>query len=254
MDVLDEVRRRPAEAGIVTDFDGTLSAIAPTPAAARPEPGAPEALADLAAAYALVAVLSGRRAEEVGSLLGHPPGVRILGLYGLDDQQGPTGPVTSQGALDGVLPDVERVAGRIPGARVERKGAHVAVHYRGSADPAEARRTLLAELGAVARSADLRVLEGKKVVELAPRGGPTKGDAVRTLVEGHGVRAVLYAGDDLADLQAFDAVRAARSDGVVGVTVAVRSAETPAPLIDRADMVVEGPEGMVDLLRGLRPD
>jgi trehalose 6-phosphate phosphatase len=254
VDVLDELRRRPAEAGIVSDFDGTLSPIAPTPEAARPHPGAPQALGDLAAVYSLVAVLSGRRAGDVASLLGHPAGVRILGLYGLEDRGGPAGPATSQGAVDGVLSDVERVAGRVPGARVERKGAHVAVHYRGSADPEEARRTLLAELGAVARSAGLRVLEGKKVVELAPAGGPTKGDAVRRLVEGHGVRVVLYAGDDVADLQAFDAVRAARSDGVVGVTVAVRSAETPTPLLDRADVVVEGPQGMVDLLRGLRPD
>jgi trehalose 6-phosphate phosphatase len=253
VDVLDEVRRRSAGAGIVTDFDGTLSAIAPTPEAARAVDGAAEALADLAAAYALVAVVSGRRAEDVASLLGHPPGVRILGLYGLEDQEGPAGSATSQSAVDGVLADVERVAGTVPGARVERKGVHVAVHYRGSADPEEARRALLAELGAVGRSAGLRVLEGKKVVELAPAGGPTKGDAVRRLVEDHGVRAVLYAGDDVADLQAFDAVRAVRSDGVVGVTVAVRSAETPTPLIDRADVVVEGPQGMVDLLRGLRP-
>jgi trehalose 6-phosphate phosphatase len=254
VDVLDEVRGRPAEAGIVTDFDGTLSPIAPTPEAARADDGAAEALADLAAVYALVAVVSGRRAEDVASLLGHPPGVRILGLYGLEDRDGPAGPAPSHGAIDGVLPDVERVAGAVPGARVERKGAHVAVHYRGSADPEQARRVLLTELGDVGRSAGLRVLEGKKVVELAPADGPTKGDAVRRLVERHGIRAVLYAGDDVADLQAFDAVRTVRSDGVAGITVAVRSAETPAPLIDRADVVIEGPQGMVDLLRRLLPD
>jgi trehalose 6-phosphate phosphatase len=254
MDLLDEVRRRSAEAGIVTDFDGTLSAIAPTPEAARAVDGAAEALADLAAAYALVGVVSGRRAEDVASLLGRPPGVRILGLYGSEETDSSLDEARDVGAVEQVLADVERIAQAIPGARVERKGVHVAVHYRGSADPEEARRALLAELGAVGRSAGLRVLEGKKVVELAPAGGPTKGEAVRRLVGDHDVRTVLYAGDDVADLQAFDAVRAVRSDGVVGVTVAVRSAETPASLIDRADVVVEGPQGMVDLLRGLRPD
>jgi trehalose 6-phosphate phosphatase len=254
VDPLDQVRRRPAEAGVVTDFDGTLSAIAPTPEAARAVAGAREALGLLATTYAVVAVLSGRRAEEVASLLEHPPGVRVLGLYGLEDRDGPMQTRGTLGAVAGVLPDVERIAWEVSGARVERKGAHVAVHYRGADDPARAHRTLLRELGAVAGAAGLRVLEGKKVIELAPADGPTKGDAVRRLVERHGLRAVLYAGDDLADIDAFHTVEALRAEGLGGVTVAVRSAETPAALLHRADVVAEGPGGMLEVLRALAPD
>jgi trehalose 6-phosphate phosphatase len=253
VDQLDQVRRRPAEAGIVTDFDGTLSAIAPTPEAARAVAGAPEALGLLATTYAVVAVLSGRRAEDVAALLDRPPGVLILGLYGLEDQDGPMQARGRLGAVAGILPEVERIAGEVSGSRVERKGAHVAVHYRGADDPARAHRTLLRELGAVAGPAGLRVLEGKKVIELAPEDGPTKGDAVRRLVERHDLRAVLYAGDDVADLEAFQAIEALRGEGLGGVTIAVRSAETPAVLLDRADVVVEGPGGMLDVLRALAP-
>ncbi|HEX2025797.1 MAG TPA: trehalose-phosphatase [Actinomycetota bacterium] len=254
MNALDELRRRAAEAAVITDFDGTLSPIAPTPEAALALDGVPDALEDLATGYALVAVLSGRRAAEVAALLGRPRGVRVVGLYGLEDGDGPTDTPEHPHVVDGVLADLERVAARVPGARIERKGANVAVHYRGAPDPARARQMLLAELDAVATAGGLRVLEGKKVVELAPAGGPTKGDALRHLMGQHPLRAVLYAGDDVADLDAFDAVTDLRDHGMVGVTVAVRSAETPASLIDRATVVVEGPEGMLDVLRGLRPD
>jgi hypothetical protein len=35
------------------------------------------------------------------------------------------------------------------------------------------------------------------------------------------------------------------------VTVAVRSAGTPLELLERADLVLESPSGLVELLRGL---
>jgi trehalose 6-phosphate phosphatase len=42
-----------------------------------------------------------------------------------------------------------------------------------------------------------------------------------------------------------------RSEGVPGVTVLSDSDEAPAALRDRADLVVDGPAGVVDLLRTL---
>jgi trehalose 6-phosphate phosphatase len=254
VDALEQLRRRPSEAAIITDFDGTLSPIAPTPEAARPLDGVSEALGDLARAYALVAVVSGRRSEDAASLLEHPSGVRVVGLYGLENRDDLTDPSGPAEEVARVLPDIERVAAGVPGTRIERKGANVAVHYRGVPDPTQARERLLSQLTAVAAAADLRVLEGKKVVELAPAGGPGKGDAVRRLVGRHRLRAVLYAGDDVADLDAFDAVVDLRGEGLRGVTVAVRSEETPAPLLDAADLAVDGPEGMLELLHRLLPD
>ena len=54
----------------------------------------------------------------------------------------------------------------------------------------------------------------------------------------------LFAGDDLGDLAAFDAVDAS---GLPGVTVGSASVEVTA-LTDRADVVVDGPAGVVSLL------
>jgi trehalose 6-phosphate phosphatase len=62
---------------------------------------------------------------------------------------------------------------------------------------------------------------------------------------------VLFAGDDLGDAGAFDAVDELRERGVAGMTVFSDSAEGPDALRDRADVVVEGAEGVVALLREL---
>jgi trehalose 6-phosphate phosphatase len=87
------------------------------------------------------------------------------------------------------------------------------------------------------------------VVELVPLGVPTKGDLLAR--EAQGLDGVMYAGDDLADLDAFEAVDVLIVAGAYGVKVAVRSAETPAALVDAADLVVEGPSGLLGLLRSL---
>ena len=66
-----------------------------------------------------------------------------------------------------------------------------------------------------------------------------------------GLRAALYAGDDLADLEAFTALDRLAGEGLAALKVAVQGEETPDELLAAADLVTEGPEGLVDLLRQL---
>jgi len=80
--------------------------------------------------------------------------------------------------------------------------------------------------------------------------GADKGTALTGLVREHASRSVLFCGDDLGDLPAFAAVRALRGAGVPGCTVASRSAECPQVALD-ADLVVDGPEGIVALLAAI---
>ena len=69
---------------------GTLSAIVNDPVAARPLPGVPDLLARLAARFGLVAVVSGRPTAFLAEVLQSPPGVTLVGLYGLERAlQGP---------------------------------------------------------------------------------------------------------------------------------------------------------------------
>ncbi|MBI3648052.1 MAG: trehalose-phosphatase [Actinobacteria bacterium] len=240
--MLEAFRARAPRAGVLLDLDGTLAEIVARPELAGPTEGAREALEVIVARFALVAVITGRRAEEVASIV-RVDGIRYEGLYGMQEAAPALAP--------GLLPLVERAAAVEPSAWVEDKGASLAVHYRQAEDAAAARSRLVAVLEPVARGAGLELAEGKMVVELVPSGRPRKGAAVERLVGEHALRAVMYAGDDLADLDAFAALDRLRERGLVALKVAVRGPETPPSLLEAADLVVEGPAGTVDLLRSL---
>jgi trehalose 6-phosphate phosphatase len=66
-----------------------------------------------------------------------------------------------------------------------------------------------------------------------------------------GARSVVVAGDDLGDLPAFAAAAELAAEGGEMLRVAVRSAEAPPALLAEADLIVDGPPGLLDLLRQL---
>lgn len=186
--------------------------------------------------------MTGRRSEEVAALV-DVPHVRYLGLYGLEDD--------APELVTALAPSAVTAAAAVPEAWVEDKGASLAVHYRQAPDPAEARARLLVALQPVATEGGLELIEGKMVLELVPSGRPMKGGAVERLSRQHELEAVLYAGDDHADLDAFAALDRLAHHGITVLKVAVRGPETPAALADAADVVVEDPRGLVELLRQL---
>jgi trehalose 6-phosphate phosphatase len=89
----------------------------------------------------------------------------------------------------------------------------------------------------------------KMSVELHPPIQADKGTALEALVDGLG--AVCFVGDDLGDLPAFDALDRLAARGVHAVRVGVDSDEVPARLLERADVVLDGPAGVVAFLRSL---
>jgi trehalose 6-phosphate phosphatase len=62
---------------------------------------------------------------------------------------------------------------------------------------------------------------------------------------------VVVAGDDLGDLSAFAAAAQLAAEGGDALRVAVASAEAPEQLLAEADLIVDGPPGLRDLLRRL---
>ena len=170
-------------------------------------------------------------------------GVLLAGLYGLGDD---TGEVPAS-----VVVAVTDAAARVPGTRVERKGGSIAVHFRGADDSRAAEALLHPLLGPIAREAGLEMIAGKKVLELLPAGRPLKEGVVERIVQEGDLDAVLYAGDDQADLRAFEALDRLAARGARTVKVAVHGTETPPELTEAADVVVDGPAGLVGLLRRL---
>jgi trehalose 6-phosphate phosphatase len=252
---LDALLAAPRQALVATDFDGTLAPIVPDPQAARPVPGAVPALAALAGTVGTVAVITGRPAAEAVALggLDAVPGLLVLGHYGwqrwqdgrLTTPESPPAVEEARRALPGLL----REAGAPEGTWIEDKGHAVAVHTRRAADPETALRQLRGPLADLAGRLGLAAEPGRLVIELRPP-GMDKGAALTNLVREREARSVLFCGDDLGDLPAFAAVRELRGDGVPGCAVASTSAESPQ-VANVADLVVDGPEGVVELLAAI---
>jgi trehalose 6-phosphate phosphatase len=135
------------------------------------------------------------------------------------------------------------------GSWLEDKGIAVAVHTRRAADPARALAMLSGPVNDLAKRHGLRVEPGKLVLEIRPH-GVDKGDVLRAIVRDRAARAVLYAGDDLGDLSAFAVVDELREVGVPGVKVCSGSPEA-IEVAEAADLVVDGPPGVADLLETL---
>jgi trehalose 6-phosphate phosphatase len=138
---------------------------------------------------------------------------------------------------------------REEGAEVEDKGLSLVVHTRNAPDPAGALDRLRDRVGDLAERAGLELHPGRFVLELRPPGFDKRG-ALLSLCE-PAPSAVLFAGDDLGDLAGFDAVDELRSRGVPGLLVCSASDEGPADLRARADLVVDGPAGVVEALEAL---
>lgn len=243
----------PDAAAVVTDFDGTLAPIVDDPETARPLEGAVAALHALADRYGRVAVVSGRPVEFLAAnlRLDEAPSSRLVvsGLYGLErwDHGVVIAPAARQW-LDVVRRIVDEArAADLDGAAVEDKGLSITLHFRTSPD---AEPTVRAWVGAQAAATGLVVHAARRSYELRPPLAIDKGTVVADLIAK--ARAACFVGDDVGDLPAFDALdRLAVDVGAQTVRVAVRSTESPAELLERADLVVEGPGGALAFLRAL---
>jgi trehalose 6-phosphate phosphatase len=252
---LDALLRSPRRALIATDFDGTLAPIVADPRDARPLPGAVPALKRLARAVGTLAVITGRPAAEAVAYggLDAVPGLIVLGHYGWQRWQdgeldGPDSPPAVQAARQ-ALPDMLSQVGAAEGTWIEDKGHALAVHTRRTADPEAALRLLRGPLGDLAAELGLAAEPGRMVIELRPP-GMDKGAALTGLARERAADPVMFCGDDLGDLPAFAAVRALRPDGIRGWAVASASAESPQ-VAAAADLVVQGPDGIVALLAAI---
>ncbi|MGH7908334.1 MAG: trehalose-phosphatase, partial [Thermodesulfobacteriota bacterium] len=189
---------------VVSDFDGTLSPIAPQPSQATPNREAIVALHALAATpQTHAAVISGRALRDLSSLSGLSGGVFLVGSHGSEfdpDFARRLDPKLVD-LRDQLREELARIAGRESGFLIEEKPASVAFHYR-MADPQRAERALGAIMEGPARTAGIHVKYGKKVIELSVV--PTdKGSALGQIRHRVGATAAIFFGDDQSDEDAF---------------------------------------------------
>jgi trehalose 6-phosphate phosphatase len=255
-DLLGPFRRAPESAGLFLDFDGTLANIETVPSAARPVAGVSELLDDLTVKFRLVAIVSGRSASDLLEWLG--PEVEIWGTHGAERTRSGTVELSER-----VLPYKELMARvrndarrridelGIEGIILEDKRVMVALHFRAADDVERARDALDAVAADLAAGYGLVRAGGRLAFELRPPIELSKHQVVLQRAREASLRAAAFVGDDRVDIPAFEALDQLAREGATTVRVAVSSAEVPQELIDRADLVVEGPRGVVELLRSL---
>ena len=246
--------------GLFCDIDGTLSAIAPTPEAATLLPGVAELLEQVRTRFDVVALVSGRAAEDARRMVGLP-GVLYIGNHGLERIE------ADAAATVQVLPEAEpyveavnttlddldaTLAARFPGVRIERKGVTGSIHVRNAPDPDAAEESIARSLTTIAVPRGLLVTRGRRIVEVRPPVAVDKGVAVAEVIRERGLRGALYFGDDRTDLDAFRALRQLADEGACqAVAVAVLSPEAPPELAAAADITLPDITFVPGLLRWL---
>jgi trehalose 6-phosphate phosphatase len=247
---LDALAVEPA--GLLTDFDGTISAMVTDPAAARLIDGADGALASLAERLAVVAVVTGRSASDARRLT-DVPGLLIVGNHGMEwldpDADEPEVADATEG-LRGALDEILARLPALPGVVPEHKGVSASVHYRNAPDPAGARAAILEALGDL-EPLGFRTGHGRMIVEVRPTGLGDKGSAVRDIVDRFELRGAIVMGDDVTDLDMFRAVAELRAAGSVrGAIIGVGAwdQEVVPEIAAASDVVLPDPKAAARFL------
>ena len=244
----------PGSAAILTDIDGTLAPIVPTPDLSEVPVELKELLRRLSETYLLVAGVSGRKTEGAFDLVGLAD-VVYFGNHGFE--------ILREGEVEVVpealqyLEKVEELEKRSReeleplGAFVEEKGITASIHYRNA--PPEVGERCVEFVKREGERLGLRITVGRGVVEARPPIRADKGTAVRTLVEQYEPERSMFIGDDTTDLDAFRELDELRKEGALKeiLRVGVSSEEGPPEITSEADIVVDGVDGVGEVLRAL---
>jgi trehalose 6-phosphate phosphatase len=252
------LRHDPAAGAVLLDLDGTLAPIVERPSDVRMLPGMAEALVALRARFGLLGFVSGRRLDELERIVGLD-GCAYAGNHGMEIHRRGA-PARLAGDVAPHAAGLAELVRRFPAQRLapfgnwlEDKVATLTFHYRTAPDPALARAMLDREVVPAAAELGLVTAPGRMSLEVRPPVALDKGTAVRELLDGTAVHRAISVGDDRTDAHAWAAVHALRDEGTLdtAVAVAVRSREVPDEVLAAADAAVDGPEGVLTLLRHL---
>jgi trehalose 6-phosphate phosphatase len=254
-EALAPLRDDPARAAILFDLDGTLAPIAEQPSDARVPERARQLLIEIARRYSVVVCVTGRRASEARALVSIGT-ITYLGSHGAELLRAGW----TEAVLDPTLAEWARRIHEFGAAhdtselrrsrvRLEDKGAIVAFHWRGAPDE-EAARAAIDAIAREAEEAGLQTHWGRKVLEVRPPVRFDKGVGIASFLRGTDVNVALYVGDDVTDLDAFRSLRELVEEGRLScaIRVGVRSDEGPEAITREADVVVDGTDGVRELL------
>lgn len=198
---------------LIFDYDGTL-----VPFAKRPQQAVPPAvILDLLGTLAsepknLIALMSGRSAENLDRWFGRVPGLWLVAEHGAEIKPQSTSawePLRAQAPTDWqptVMPILEHFVDRTPGSFIEQKAYSLVWHYR-MAEPEFGEwlaNELVSMLDAMLAQTELRAFRGEKVIEVKPVWA-NKGEALERLLRDFPTPDFIFAaGDGRTDEDLFE--------------------------------------------------
>jgi trehalose 6-phosphate phosphatase len=246
---------------VLLDIDGTLAPIVDFAGDANVPEATRKLLISISRRYGLVACISGRRASDARAMVAIGT-ITYVGSHGAEVLEGGWTEAVLDPKLEEWVSRVEEFRREVDTmelhrrrVRIEDKGPIIAFHWRGASDEESARAAIDA-LAEQARAVGFEIHWGRKVMEVRPPVRIDKGEGVTSLLAGRTLSTVLYAGDDVTDLDAFRALRDLAEAGSIGqaLCVGVRSDDGPPEIEQEADLVVDGTDGMQLLLAALLSD
>lgn len=246
--------------GIITDMDGTISPIVPHPTQAYPTPQNRRLLEALNERFALVAVVSGRSAEDVRQRVGLPQLVYV-GNHGIErwHNDGNGGYVEVAPAVNPYLTHLQQIKTAIEaiapsGVWVEDKRVTLSIHYRAHPNPLQFREEFLPQMMTLTQTYHLSLFEGRNIFEVRPPVNVDKGTIFAQLIEEYALSAAIYLGDDVTDADALQMAKTLNHQKrchALGVAVLAKDGNTPQAVLSSADMIASSVDDVGDLLAWL---
>ncbi|MGI8405843.1 MAG: trehalose-phosphatase [Thermomicrobiales bacterium] len=262
-EVLDQVLAvlKSAPAAVLTDFDGTLSPVAPVPDAAFLHPDVARVLPELKERLHLLAVITGRATADASAKVGIPD-LLYVGNHGLEWSENgvylahPVG-IEAERAVSETLAaiedDLKSEEIELTGLLFENKRLSASIHYRLVTDPPAFEAHLIPIAERRAAEYGLRLSGGKMTLELRPTSSISKGTAVEQIVKDRGLNGAMFFGDDVTDVDAFRALKRLRADGLLksALAIGVLSTDTHPSVIAESDLLLGGVDDVAALFVAL---
>ena len=257
-ELLRPLKADPARSAVLLDVDGVLAPIVQHPDDAHMPETTRRPLIEVAKRFGVVACVSGRRASDARRIVSLGS-IAYLGSHGSEVLR----PGSTQPEMDRELQAWARRVQtfaqehfderlRRLRVRLEDKEAIAGLHWRGVPDEEEA-EAAVRDVAQAAEQAGFTTHWGRKVLEIRPPVRIDKGAGIVSLLRDTDLAAAVYVGDDVTDLDAFRGLTELVERGSLGsaVRIGVRSDEGPSTLQEEADWMVEGTDGVRDLLKAL---
>ena len=218
---------------IFIDIDGTISEITKTPEKAVVTSSMRNELLKLQEKFQMVGVISGRSVKNARTMVGME-GLLYIGNHGMEYLN--NGEICIDSQAQKYLEDIKKVSrilknselSQIKGLIFEDKGICFSIHYRECESPENVHKNILEVISQFMDSSELKVTEGRKIIEIKPPVSQDKGSIIEKIIETYHLNKVIYLGDDITDLDAFNKLRELRKNcNVQSASILVHSSEIP---------------------------